>query len=111
MRRAGYVGDEGGVARYRRSRRRMDRGQLALSLPSGRKAIVFARRGRIAIAALRVCYVLEGDCALNVFAGEHGRVLPLYEYPDIRRGHGKEDGRRGRRRVSRRLIWCACAAS
>ena len=44
-----------------------------------------------AIAALRGGDILEGDCALNVFAGEHGRVLPLHEDADVR-GHGRGRG-------------------
>lgn len=86
----------------------MNRGQFALTLSARPKAILPARGRRL--AALGIGYVLEGDGALDVFAGEHGRVLPLYEYPDIRRGHGRRAGR-GRRRVRRRLIGCRCPAS
>lgn len=109
LRGRGRLGDKGRVARDRGPGGRVDRGQLALALPAWRKAIVSARGRRV--ATFGVCYVLEGDGALNVFTGEHGRILPLYEYPDIRRGHGREGSRRGRRRVRRRLIWCVCPAS
>lgn len=109
QRRAGDLRDKGRVAGNGGPRGGSDRGQLALSLAAGRKAVVFApRRG---LTAARGRYVLEGDCALHVFAGKHGRVLPLYEYPDIRRGHGREGRRRGRRRVRRRLIGRICRAS
>ena len=87
VRRAWNLRDEGRVARYGRPCRRVDRGQLALSLPAARKAGVSAGGRRV--TSPRVGYVLEGDGALHVFAGEHCRVLPLYEYPDIRRGHGR----------------------
>lgn len=89
---AGGLGDEGRVARYRRACRGMDRGQFALSLAAGRKSVSAQRRR---IATLRICDILEGDGALDVFAGEHDRVLPLYEYPDIRRGHGRRAGGAG----------------
>jgi hypothetical protein len=49
-------------------------------------------------------YILEGNSTFYVFAGEHGRVLPLYKYPDVRRGHGRKAKRRGLR-VRKQLIW------
>jgi hypothetical protein len=64
---------------------------LALALSAaGREAIAFG--GRRAIAGLHRSDVSESNGALNVFACEHGRVLPDDRDADIR-GHG-----RGRRR-------------
>lgn len=89
------LGREGGIAGYRGLGRRVDWGQLALSLPASREAVLL--RGRGAVVALGRSDVGEGDCAFYVFASEHGRVLPLYEYPDIRGGHGMEGKRHGLR--------------
>jgi hypothetical protein len=96
------------MAGHRGSRRGVHWGQLALSVPAGRKAILSPRGG--AIASFGRGYVLEGDCAFDVFAGEHGGVFPLYAYPDIRRGHGREDERHGLR-LCKQLIWCGGQAA
>lgn len=89
------LGRERGLAGYRGLRRRVDWGQLAMPLPARREAVVRSNRG--AVAPLGRGYIGEGDCAFYVFASEHGRVLPLYEYPDIRGGHGMEGERHGLR--------------
>jgi len=65
--------------------------QLALPV-SSRESILFgAQRG--AVSPARRSYILEGDGAFDVFASEHGGILPLYEYPDVR-GHGRVGIRR-----------------
>jgi len=92
---------KGGIAGYRGTRRRVHWGQLALALPAWREAI--ALTDRRAIAAFWGCNVFESYCALKVFAGKHGRVLPLHKHADIR-GHGRERGRRRWLRVRWQLI-------
>lgn len=103
-----FLGREGGVPGYGGSRRGVDWGKLALSLPARREAILFARRG--AVASFGGCYILECNCAFYVFASEHGCVLPLYKHADIRRGHGMEGRRRGLR-VDKQLIGCVGQAT
>ena len=71
--------------------------QLALAFPSRSEPILSAD-GR-AVTLLGDSDILEGDGAFDVLAGEHGRVLPLYEHPDVRSGHGTGDRRRGCRCV------------
>lgn len=84
-------GREGGIARDRGARRRVHGGQLALALPARRKAIRLSD-GRL-VAAFGQGRVLEGDCALNVFAGEYGRVLPVHEDADVGHDRGRGRGR------------------
>lgn len=85
-------GCEGGIARDGRACGRVHRGELALTI-SAREAVPLWN-WRL-VASLRLGCVLECDCALDVFAGEHGRVLPLHEYAHVRgraRGHGRGRG-------------------
>lgn len=59
---------------------------LALSFHAGRESVVLRWPWR---SVSWQGDVLEGYCTLDVLASKHSGILPFYEYPDIRGGHGR----------------------
>ena len=65
----------------------MYRRQLALSVSTRGEAVLLLSRWGL-LRTGRRSYVFKGYGTFDVLASEHGGILPLYEYANVR-GHGR----------------------